>query len=236
MPSWGEGTRRTLVNDRAVVGDVGRVRGHEPRVVVVRNEADLLAVGLVRDGQLACPRIGAHRLLGSIADGEHGVSQLILRQRKQEIRLILGGIDGALEQISARRVTFHACVVSGRDRVGAEAGRAIDERRELQVAVAMRAGKGRAARGVLPDEVRDDLLVELPLEIQDVVWDTDRRCHFPSIVQIVERTAAAEGGLPLALVVELHRQTNHVVTLLGEQGRGDRGVDAAGHRDHNSHH
>jgi hypothetical protein len=26
------------------------------------------------------------------------------------------------------------------------------------------------------------------------------------------------------------------VTLLGEQGRGDRGVDAAGHGDHNSHH
>src|SRR4029453_18221861 len=102
-------------------------------------------------------------------------------------------------------------------------------------AVAVRAGKGRAARSVLPDEVRHDLLVELPLEIQDVVWDTDRCCHFPSIVQIVERTAAAEGGLPLALVVELHRQTNHVVTLLGEQGRGDRGVDAAGHSDHNSH-
>jgi hypothetical protein len=130
---------------------------------------------------------------------------------------------------------LHARVVAGGDRVGAEAGRAIDERRELQVAVAVRAGKGSAARGVLPDEVRHHLLVELALEIQDVVRDADRRRHFAGIVQIVERAAAAEGGLTLGLVVELHRQTNHVVTLLGEQGRGDRRVDAARHGDHNSH-
>jgi hypothetical protein len=30
------------------------------------------------------------------------VRQLILRQREQEVRLILGRIDGALEQVSAR--------------------------------------------------------------------------------------------------------------------------------------
>ena len=41
--------------------------------------------------------------------------------------------------------------------------------------------------------------------------------------------------LAAALVVELHRQTDHVMTLLGEQGRGDRRVDASRHGNDNSH-
>jgi hypothetical protein len=40
-------------------------------------------------------------------------------------------------------------------------------------------------------------------------------------VEIVKRTARAPCLLAAALVVELHRQTNDVMTLLGEQGRGD---------------
>ena len=53
----------------------------------------------------------------------------------------------------------------------------------------------------------------------------------PRVVQIVERAAACRTRGRLALVVELHRQTDDVVALLGEQRRGDRGVDAARHRD-----
>ena len=64
-----------------------------------------------------------------------------------------------------------------------------------------------------------------------------RRRHAPRVVQIVERAAAAEADVcPLALVVELHRQTDDVVALLGEQRRGDRRVDAARHGDDDAHH
>ena len=45
----------------------------------------------------------------------------------------------------------------------------------------------------------------------------------------------AERLLAAALVVELHRQTDDVMTLLGEQGRGDRRVDASRHGDDDSH-
>ena len=41
--------------------------------------------------------------------------------------------------------------------------------------------------------------------------------------------------LAVGLIVELHRHTDHVVALLGEQRRGDRRIHAAGHRDDNSH-
>jgi hypothetical protein len=40
---------------------------------------------------------------------------------------------------------------------------------------------------------------------------------------------------PLPLRIELHRQTDDVMTLLGEEGRGDRGVDASRHGNDDAH-
>ena len=127
--------------------------------------------------------------------------------------------------------------MAGGDRVGAEAARALEQRRELQVAVAVRAGERRAARRrTRATKFDDDLLVELPLEVQDVVRDVDGRGHAPRVVQVVERAAAAERvRSPSRLIVELHRQTDDVVALLGEQRRGDRRIDAARHRDDDAH-
>ena len=62
----------------------------------------------------------------------------------------------------------------------------------------MRAGERRPAGGVLADEVRHDLLVELALEVQDVVRDVDGGRDAPGVVQIVDRAAAAER--PLSVV------------------------------------
>jgi hypothetical protein len=62
---------------------------------------------------------------------------------------------------SGRRVALDAGVVAGRDGVGAEAARALGERRELEVAVAVRAGQRRPAGGVLATKFDDHLLVEL---------------------------------------------------------------------------
>src|SRR5262249_11822539 len=123
----------------------------------------------------------------------------------------------------------------GRDRVGAEAAGALDQRRELQIAVAVRAGQRRAPGRVLADEVRDDLRIELPLEIQNVVRDADCRRNAPRVVQVVERAAAAERRLAVALVVQLHRQTDDVVALLGEQRRSHGRIDSTRHRDDNAH-
>ena len=61
--------------------------------------------------------------------------------------------------------------------------------------------------------------------------DVDRGRHATRIVQVVERAAAAERRLSVRLVVELHGQADDVVTLLGEQRRGDRRVDASAHAD-----
>ena len=114
-----------------------------------------------------------------------------------------------------------------RDGLGAEAARPVDERGELQLAVAARARQGSPSGRVLADEIRHHLLVELPLEVQDVMRDVDRGRDAPRVVEIVERAAAAERSLSVALIVELHRHTDDVMALLGEQRRGDRRIDAA---------
>ncbi len=192
--------------------------------------------GLSATGSPTPARVLADLVLRTIADGERGARQLVLRQREQEVRLILGRIDPAPEPIAeGGLISLDARVVSRCHDVGAEAARVLGEGRELQVAVAVRARQRRPAGCVLLHEVRHDLLVELPLEIDDVVGDVDPGGDAPRVVQIVNRAAAAERRLALALIVELHRQTDDVVALLGEQRRGHRRIDAAGHRHYDSH-
>ena len=72
----------------------------------------------------------------------------------------------------------------------------------------MRAGERGPSGSVFAHEVRDDVLLKLLLEVQDVVRDIDRRGHTPRIVKVVERAAAAERPGAVGLrgdVVELHR-------------------------------
>ena len=112
-----------------------------------------------------------------------------------------------------------------RDRLGAEALCAVEQRRELEVAVAVRARQRRPAGGILADEVVDDLLAKLPLEVEDVMGNPDCRRHPPRVVQVVNRAAGAErplAGRPSRHIVELHGQTDDVVALLDEQRRRHR--------------
>ncbi len=57
------------VHDPAGADGIGRPAGHEPRVVVVGNEADLLRVGLVEDGQAELLRDLANAWLAKVSDG-----------------------------------------------------------------------------------------------------------------------------------------------------------------------
>ena len=205
-------------------------------MVAVGDEADLVAVRLLRDRQAERAGVLADRRLLEAADRKHRVGELRLRQREEEVRLILGRIGAAQEPILAGRgIPLDAGVMAGGDEVGVERLGPRRQRRELQVAVAVHAGNRRAAAGVLAHEVRDHLLGELPLEIDDVVGDADAPGHTPGVVQVVDRAAGAEADFSLALVVQLHRQTDHLVALLREERRSDGGVDAAGHGYDDSH-
>jgi hypothetical protein len=119
-----------------------------------------------------------------------------------------------------------ARVMSGGQGGGPQANRAIEQGGELQVAVAVRTRNRRPAGDVLADEVGDHCVIELRFEVEDVVGNADRRGDAPGIVQVVDGAARAVRssgiGGAAGVVVQLHRHSDHVVTLLGQQRRGDR--------------
>src|SRR3954471_1669612 len=144
-----------FVDDHAVARGVGDAPGDERAVVVVRDETDFLAVRLVGDRQPVLPRVLADLLLRQGADREDRARELLLREREEEIRLVLRRVEAAPQKVPAAGAALHPRIVAGRDRIGAEAARAIGERGELEIAVAVRAGERRPPRGVLAHEVRD---------------------------------------------------------------------------------
>jgi hypothetical protein len=164
-------------------------------VAAVGHEADLVAVRLVGDRQPELARLRAHGRLVEIADREHRVRQLLLIQRKEKVRLILGGIGAAFQPVAAGgRIEIDTCVVSRRHEVGAEALGAGDERGKFQIAVAVHARNGRASGRVLAHEIRDDGVGKLALEIDDVVRDADACGDTPGVVEVVDRAAGAEAA------------------------------------------
>ena len=209
-------------------------------MVAVGDEADLVAVRLLRNGQPELARLLAHGALVEVADRKHRVRELRLVQREEEVRLILRRVRAALQPVaSGGGIEIHARVVTRRHELRAEPVGAVDERRELQVAVAVDARDRRAAGRILADEVRDDGLGELRLEIDDVVRDADARGHAARVVEVVDRAARAEAHAALVrsscLVVQLHRQPDDVVPLARQQRGGHRRVDAARHGYDNTH-
>ena len=88
--------------------------------------------------------------------------------------------------------------MAGRQRVGAKAERAIEQRRELQIGCCS-ARTGSACARMLYSRTKFDttVLVEAVLEIEDVVRDADCRGDAPRVVQVVEGAARAECRPPV---------------------------------------
>src|SRR5262245_60316337 len=110
-------------------------------------------------------RVGANLRLRQRANRKHGMRELLLREREQEVRLILVGIHAALEKGSSTVSLLDASIVTGGQIVGAESACPIEQRRELHVAVTVRTRNRSSSGRVLVDEVRDDRIAELPLEV-----------------------------------------------------------------------
>ena len=143
-------TQRTagLVDDRAAARAAEGARaGDERGIVAVRDEADLVTVGLLRDQQAeptrACSRTGG---LGNAPTGKSAPASCSCVEREQEVGLVLVRIRAASQLPAAVAVAGDRGVVARRDVRRTQPLRAIEQRRELQIAVAVRARDRRAAR------------------------------------------------------------------------------------------
>ena len=99
--------------------------------------------------------------------------------------------------------------------------------------------RDRSATGkILFDEWANYVALEPVLVIDDIVRDADGLRYAACVVNVIERTAAAPYGLrhsrmasQTALIPELHREADDIVSLGAEHGRDGGGIDSTGHGD-----
>ena len=206
---------------------LGRAQRHEASRIAARDEADLLRVGLLGDGQVVARSQSPHLRLRQVAHREEHVPERILRKPVQEVALVLLVPSGAeREPISA---TLDASVVAG-SQLRPEGARALEQPRELHRVVALDARIGRAAAHVIVDEGVDHGPPEVLLQVRDVERDPEHPRGGARVLEVVRATAgAATGGI--AVVEHAHRDAEHVVTRVPQQGRGNGRVDSPGHGD-----
>ncbi len=122
----------------------------------------------------------AHLVLGQAADGEMCGSELFLRQREEEIRLVLVAVDRGAQHMTVEDL-FHAGVVTGGDLLRAQAFGVFPQRAELDLLVAAHTRIRRLAIGVGLDETVDHSTTKIVDLIDDVVTDASALCHRPGI-------------------------------------------------------
>ncbi len=108
----------------------------------------------------------------------------------------------------------------------------IEERAELDLAVAEDVGVRRASRLVLAQEVRENALAILGGEVHRFELDPDDVGDGCGVDQVGARRAVLVGVVVLPV---LHEQADDVEALLLEQPRGDRRIDASRHADDHAH-
>ncbi len=157
--------------------------------VAGRDEADVVAVGLVGDGQAAAGGLLADLRLGGVADREQRVTQLLGGQHTQHVGLVLVAVDGA-----AQPAVRQPGVVAGGHGVEAERQRAGRQRGELDPLVAPHARVGGLAAGVGRHEVVDHVFGEPVREIPDVERNVEHVGDPARVAGVFLRAAAPRPG------------------------------------------
>ena len=200
------------------------------RIVAVRDEADVLTVGLVGDRQPVFRGKGAgFGLGGQMTQREAQVVELFRRGREQEVGLIAGRVSGAVKLRPARsRAPLD--VVPGGHAIGLEIARSLEQVAEFHPFVAADAGHGRGAREVAVGELVDHRLAKHVFIIKDIVGKPHLFRDAAGVVDVAARAAGALFRERGAMIVELKRDAHHVIAFLGQLRRDHGTVDAARHR------
>ena len=202
--------------------------GEEGREPAFADEAESGAVGLVVQGQSRAPGQRADRALAQRPEREDRPLDPRSVERVQKVALVLGGV-GALEQPRAVDGVLDPGVVAGRDALGAEPARVLDERAELHLPVAQHVGiRGQAVFEAV-DEAHEDVVPVGVGAVHGVQGDAEPVAYAPGVGEVFGRGAVS--GVVVFLPV-LHEHRLHRNAGLGQAQQRHGGVHAAGQRDH----
>src|SRR5262249_32713908 len=156
------------------------VRGPLPqeRSIITGDEAEFLTLRGIGRRELTGPRERPDLRLLHAADREARPRQLGLRERPDEIALVLLPVRPRSEEPAlGGRIPVPTRIMPGRDGPGFPGEGAAQERAELDLPVTHDARAGRSPRAIFSGEVCDDRLGELPLVVEQVVGDAELAGH-----------------------------------------------------------
>ena len=143
-----------------------------------------------RPSRSACART---LLLRHVAEGEAQVFELLRRGGEEEVALVPGAIDRAVE-LGPRRPRHAPHVVAGGERVRAKVAGERQQVAELHPLVAAHAGDRRLAAQVGVGEIVDHRLLEARLVVEHVVADAEPVRDPAGVVDVLPGTAGAGPG------------------------------------------
>lgn len=200
----------------------------ESRVVAIGHEANLLRLALGGVGQSGAGSEGAHLVFAEATDRKSHRAEFCGRHRKQEIALVFVGIDTTAEIPAAVVAPLDARIVAGCDHLGTESAGPLQERRELNVLVALYARIRCFSLEIGIDEIIDHGFVEYTLEVDHVVWNAEVLGDAAGVLDIARTAAAAAPRHGAAGVVEPHGHADDPLTALDEHGCYGCAVHASG--------
>src|SRR4051794_19612005 len=192
-------------------------------------EAEVLALGLLRHGQLVAPRDRTRVVLAlELAERKPDAAERLRLQPGEHVGLVLAAIHRGTDE-RAVRVPRDSGVVTRREARGAEVLRQREHRVEAHDAVAANARVRRAPGRMLADEVVDDRAAEAVTHVEGEVRDAHPVRECPRDGDGLRR-AAASGAVRGGVVPELERDRENLVPGVEGELCGHRAVHAPAHR------
>ena len=179
-----------LVHDIARLGGAGAEPFDHAGIAAGGHEADVLAVRLVGHGEAQPLRVRPHALLRHVAKGKAQEFELLWRGGEEEVALIPGVIDRAVE-LGSLRPRHAPHVVAGGERVRAKVASERQQVAELHPLIAAHAGDRRLAAQVGVGEIVDHRLLEARLVVEHVVADTEPVRDAAGVVDVLPGAAGA---------------------------------------------
>ena len=162
----------------------------------VRHEADLLGIGLLGHGQADLLRDPADLLLGVVPQGHEGRGELVLAEPVEHVGLVLGGMQGLFDRVSAVIQADDVGVVAGGDAVRFHDLCRVEHFFPLEEAVAFDAGVGRPAAEVAVYKRIHDLFGKFLHAVESIVADAELLSDAAGVVNLAAAALGAVSRIP----------------------------------------
>jgi hypothetical protein len=208
-----------LVNDLSALW-LPATRAQERTVIAIWDEADLLALWLLRRWESARACHLTNLRLCHPPKWEARPSDRVAAEAMQEIRLVFVvihcGTQAPGATVSAHRASR---IVAGSNRLAAKERTPLPhERAELHRGIAANAGARRLSAEICANKWLKHRIGELTLKVLNVEWDLQLVRHATRIIRRIKGATTLPPAVhPIRSIVKSHPHTNNLVSSLYEE-------------------